>query len=109
MSGRFFQRQLAHFAASNRVIVPDLRGHGRSEKVTHGHTVPRYGADLHAILSQLSVRRPILVGWSMGAMVAYEYLRAFGPPSVPALVISPHPPSDFAWDGSEFGVMPLDS
>jgi non-heme chloroperoxidase len=63
MSGRFFQRQLARFAATHRVIVPDLRGHGRSEKVNHGHTVPRYAADLHAILSQLSVRRPLLVGW----------------------------------------------
>jgi pimeloyl-ACP methyl ester carboxylesterase len=109
MSARFFQRQLAHFAASHRVIVPDLRGHGRSEKVTYGHTVPGYGADLHAILGQLSVRRPILVGWSMGAMVAYEYLRAFGPGSVAGLVIVDQPPSDFAWDGYEFGVITLDA
>ncbi len=109
MSGRFFQRQLAHFAATHRVIIPDLRGHGRSEKVTHGHTVPQYAADLHAILGQLSVGRPVLAGWSMGAMVAYEYLRAFGPDSVAGLVIVDQPPSDFAWDGYEFGVITLDA
>ncbi len=109
MSGRFFQRQLSHFAAAHRVIIPDLRGHGRSEKVLHGHTVPNYAADLHAILAELSVERPILVGWSMGAMVQYEFLRAYGPGSVAGLVIVDQPPSDFAWDGYEFGVFTLDA
>jgi non-heme chloroperoxidase len=109
MSGRFFQRQLEHFAGTHRVIIPDLRGHGRSEKVTSGHTVPQYAADLHAILGQLGVERPVLVGWSMGAMVEYEYLRAFGPGSVAGLVIVDQPPSDFAWDGYEFGVITLDA
>jgi non-heme chloroperoxidase len=109
MSGRFFQRQLEHFAGTHHVIIPDLRGHGRSEKVTSGHTVPQYAADLHAILGQLSVERPILVGWSMGAMIAYEYLRSFGSGSVAGLVIVDQPPSDFAWDGYEFGVITLDT
>jgi len=109
MSGRFFQRQLDHFAGTHRVIIPDLRGHGRSEKTTRGHTVPPYAADLQAILARLSVQRPVMVGWSMGAMVAYEYLRAFGQSSVAGLVIVDQPPSDFAWDGYEFGVITLDA
>ena len=99
MSGRFFQRQLGYFAGTHRVIIPDLRGHGRSEKTTRGHTVPNYAAALHAILGGLSVERPVLVGWSMGTMVAYEYLRAFGPDSMAGLGIVDQPPSDFAWDG----------
>jgi pimeloyl-ACP methyl ester carboxylesterase len=109
MSGHFFSRQLSHFAAAHRTIIPDLRGHGRSQKVQHGHTVPNYAADLYAILTRLSVRRPVLVGWSMGAMVAYEYLKAYGPASVAGLVIVDQPPSDFAWDGYEFGVITLDA
>jgi len=109
MSGRFFQRQLDKFHGSHRVIIPDLRGHGRSEKPTRGHTVPQYAADLQAILARLSVQRPVLVGWSMGAMVAYEYLRAFGESSVAGLVIVDQPPSDFAWEGYEFGVFTLET
>jgi pimeloyl-ACP methyl ester carboxylesterase len=35
MSGRFFQRQLAGLSGHFGVIVPDLRGHGVSEKVLH--------------------------------------------------------------------------
>jgi pimeloyl-ACP methyl ester carboxylesterase len=109
MSGRFFQRQLDQFAETHRVIIPDLRGHGRSEKITRGHTVPQYAADLQAILARLSVQRPVMVGWSMGAMVAYEYLRAFGQSSVAGLVIVDQPPSDFAWEGYDFGVFTLET
>jgi non-heme chloroperoxidase len=85
-----------------------LRGHGRSEKVLHGHTVPGYARDLRAILAGLGVHRPVLVGWSMGAMVAYEFIRLFGPGSVAGLVVVDQPPSDFAWDGYEFGVFTLE-
>ena len=46
----------------------------------------------------------MLVGWSMGAMVALEYLRAFGQDAVAGLVIVDQPPSDFAWDGYEFSM-----
>ena len=74
-------------SGSHTVIVPDLRGHGASAKALNGHTVPQYAADLHAILAALSVEQPVLVGWSMGAMVGYEYLRAYGPDSVAGLVI----------------------
>jgi non-heme chloroperoxidase len=109
MSGRFFARQLAGLAGRHRVIVPDLRGHGASEKVLHGHTVPQYASDLHEILAGLQVQRPVLVGWSMGAMVGYEYLRGYGRGSVAGLVIVDQPPSDFAWEGYEFGVFTMDA
>jgi pimeloyl-ACP methyl ester carboxylesterase len=109
MSGRFFRRQLAGLSDRFEVIVPDLRGHGASEKVLRGHTVPQYASDVHAILRELSVQRPVLVGWSMGAMVGYEYLRAYGPDAVAGLVIVDQPPSDFAWDDYEFGVFTMEA
>ena len=39
-SGRFFQRQQPYFARSHRVVIPDLRGHGRSEKTLGGTLCP---------------------------------------------------------------------
>ncbi len=107
MSGRFFRRQLAGLSDRFAVVVPDLRGHGASEKVLRGHTVPQYAADLHAILAARRAERPVLVGWSMGAMVGYEYLRAYGRDAVAGLVVVDQPPSDFAWDGYEFGVFSM--
>lgn len=108
MSRQFFRRQLPDLAARRKVIVPDLRGHGRSEKVLHGHTVPTYAADLAAILAGHGVERPVLVGWSMGAMVAYEFLRQNGPGSLSGIVVVDQPPSDFAWPGYEFGSITVD-
>jgi non-heme chloroperoxidase len=102
-SGRFFQRQLPYFAKSHRVVIPDLRGHGRSEKTLGGHTLPQYAEDLRSLFGLLSVERPVLVGWSMGAEVVWEYLRAYGPGSVAGLVIVDQSPCDFAWEGSELG------
>jgi pimeloyl-ACP methyl ester carboxylesterase len=73
MSSRFFDRQVAHVSAGARMVAPDLRGHGRSEKVLHGHTVENYAADLAELFVARGIERPVLVGWSMGAMVAWEY------------------------------------
>ncbi|MCG2676934.1 hypothetical protein L6304_07210 [bacterium] len=42
MSGRFFKKQVPYFAQRYRVIVPDLRSHGRSAHVHFGHTVASY-------------------------------------------------------------------
>jgi non-heme chloroperoxidase len=109
MSGRFFANQVSGLRAAHRVVVPDLRGHGQSEKVLSGHTVANYAQDLHLLLDARSIHRPVLVGWSMGAMVVYEYLKAFGSNSVAGLVIVDQPPSDFAWEGYPFGVLTVEA
>jgi pimeloyl-ACP methyl ester carboxylesterase len=102
MSGRFFQRQ-APLAQSHRVVIPDLRGHGDSEKVLHGHTVANYARDLHELFEKLDLHRPVLIGWSMGVMVANEYLKQFGQDDVAGLVICEQVPSDFAWPDYKYG------
>lgn len=109
MSGRCFENQL-ELAANHRIVIPDIRGHGESEKPLDGHTVPNYARDLHETLERLGVTRPVLVGWSMGAMVLYEYLQGFGSDDVAGIVIVDQVPTDFSWDdGYEFGLFTLQS
>jgi non-heme chloroperoxidase len=104
-SGRLFEPQVAHFSRGHRVVVPDFRGHGDSERTPGGHTVPNYARDMAALFEAIGVDRPVLVGWSMGAMVAYEYLREAGSEGVAGLVIVDQPPADFAWGGGyDFGL-----
>jgi pimeloyl-ACP methyl ester carboxylesterase len=62
----------AFLAAGRRVIAPDARGHGRSEKP---HDPARYGEqqmarDLAVLLDTTGARQVDLVGYSMGAIVA---------------------------------------
>jgi non-heme chloroperoxidase len=109
MSGRFFEHQVSGMRATNRVVVPDLRGHGQSEKILSGHTVANYAQDLRLLFDERSVDRPLLVGWSMGAMVVYEYLKAFGSDSVAGVMIVDQPPSDYAWEGYPFGVLTVEA
>jgi non-heme chloroperoxidase len=103
MTSRFFDRQVEHVASGARFIAPDMRGHGRSEKVLLGHTVENYAADLRGLFDARAISHPVLVGWSMGAMGAWEYLKAVGQDDVAGLVIVDQPPSDWAFEDYEFG------
>lgn len=56
-----------------RVLVPDLRAHGRSDVPASRWTVADVADDLVAILDQLDVARVVLAGFSMGGMAAVEF------------------------------------
>ncbi|MEM7058195.1 MAG: alpha/beta hydrolase [Pseudomonadota bacterium] len=65
-----------------RLIAPDLRGHGASgkpeEPEAYNHSRP-WADDIAAIIDELDLANPILVGWSMGTDVICDYLRVHGP------------------------------
>ena len=53
-----------------RVLLPDLRGHGRSPPPAGPFSLEDHGADVASLVSDLGLERPVLAGWSMGAEVA---------------------------------------
>ncbi len=107
MSRRYFHKQMGPLGEHNRVIAVDLRAHGGSEKVPSGHTIPQYGRDLDAFMRALDIRRPVLLGWSMGAFVAFDYIRQFGTGAIRGLVIVDEGPTDFKWDDWPHGFVDL--
>ncbi len=54
-----------------RVIAPDLPGFGRSEKPDRPYTVPFFQDVLLELLDTLEVQRAVLVGHSLGAVIAH--------------------------------------
>lgn len=104
---RFFEPQLAGLSDAHRTIALDFRGHGRSEKTASGHTVAGYARDLDAFLDGLSLDGVVLVGWSMGALVAWEYVDRFGPERVRAIVDVDMEPTAFQWDDYAHGTIDL--
>jgi pimeloyl-ACP methyl ester carboxylesterase len=71
-----------------RLIAFDLRGHGMSEAPleTEHYTDDRLWADdLAAIIDELRLERPVLVGWSYGPFVICDYVRAYGQERVGAI------------------------
>jgi pimeloyl-ACP methyl ester carboxylesterase len=64
----FWQQTLATHGWASYAI--DLRGHGRSACVDLSHTsMQDYAADVQALARQL-LRPPVVMGWSMGGLVA---------------------------------------
>ena len=55
-----------------RVVVPDMRGHGQSEAFVKGDGIDTLAGDLEQLLVELGLTDVILVGWSMGALVAWQ-------------------------------------
>jgi pimeloyl-ACP methyl ester carboxylesterase len=68
-----FARLATELARDHRVLVPDLRGHGRSDIPSTAWTIADLAEDLAAIVDQLGVDRLTLAGFSMGGMAAADF------------------------------------
>jgi non-heme chloroperoxidase len=71
-----------------RLVACDLRGHGMSEappEAEHYTDGKLWADDLAAIIEQLGLKRPVLVGWSYGAFVICDYVRAYGQDRIAAV------------------------
>lgn len=83
---RDFEPQLDHLAGRYRCIVPELRGHGRTPIVPGPFSTATLADDVMAVLAALAVDRAVVVGLSMGGLVA-QVLAVEHPELVEGLVL----------------------
>jgi pimeloyl-ACP methyl ester carboxylesterase len=71
-NSRDFAALAAHIAPTRRVIVPDHRGRGRSQYDPHwlNYHPGTYVDDMWTLLQELSIERVIVVGTSLGGLMA---------------------------------------
>jgi pimeloyl-ACP methyl ester carboxylesterase len=71
-NSRDFAALAQHIAPARRVIVPDQRGRGRSQYDTHwlNYHPGTYVDDMWTLLQELSVERLVVVGTSLGGLLA---------------------------------------
>ncbi len=103
-----FDRQVSDLSGEYRAVALDFRGHGRSEKTELGHTIAGYARDLSAFLDRLDLEDVVVVGWSMGALVSWEYVDRFGTDRIRALVDVDMEASRFQWADYDHGITDLD-
>jgi non-heme chloroperoxidase len=83
-----FEPQIRALAGHCRVVAFDFRGHGDSEQPAdpaayRGHRV--WADDLAAVMAAKGLKRPVLVGWSMGGRVIRQYLINYGDAGIAAV------------------------
>lgn len=64
--------QIATLSKEFRVVAVDQRGHGRSQRGKDGYGIERMASDAAQVLSHFDLRDAIVVGHSMGGMVAQQ-------------------------------------
>ncbi|WP_123534146.1 alpha/beta fold hydrolase [Halosimplex salinum] len=100
---RFFEPQLTSLSDEYRALAVDFRGHGRSEKTELGHTLSQYARDVREFLLRLDLDDVVVAGWSMGALVSWEYIHQFGTDRIRSIVDIDMEPSPIKRDDYEFG------
>lgn len=72
-NGNIWYFQTYTFAQDYQCITVDHRGHGRSDKPAQAYAISEMAADVAAILDQLKIDKAILVGNSIGGMIAMQF------------------------------------
>ena len=73
-----FQDQIISFSEKYRVLALDMRGHGDSDKPSHGYRMSRLAKDLNEFLNGQGLSKVTLVGHSMGCSVIWAHWDLYG-------------------------------
>lgn len=77
-----------------RLILPDLRGHGRSPVVEDIYSMQDMAEDILLLLDDLKLEKVVLVGQSMGGYVALQFARSFPERLSGLALVASHPYAD---------------
>jgi len=73
-SAKFWREQIPIFDKDKyRIIVLDLKGHGRSSKNMTGYMIRNHSYDVYELLDKLGVKETIMFGHSLGGMVSLDF------------------------------------
>ncbi len=81
-----WQPFISEFAKRFRVIVPDLRGHGRSPDPLSQFTLAQAALDIFALLEQLGIEQCKAIGCSAGACIL-QYMATQQPTRLEAIIL----------------------
>ena len=81
-----FWRAQAPVYRKHRSLLIDLPGHGESDKPESAYPVEFFARAIEAVMNDAQVERAVLIGHSLGAPIAYTFLRLF-PQKVKSMVL----------------------
>ena len=75
LSGELYKGQLAGLGSQFKVIIPDLRGFGKSTAPNATSSTETYASDMFALMDHLGIKKAIIGGHSMGGQVMLQMYR----------------------------------
>jgi haloacetate dehalogenase len=84
--------QIPEVANYYRVIAPDLRGYGETDKPSSGYDKRNMAKDLRALMTTLGIEKIALVGHDRGARVATRFAKDY-PDAIDRLVVMDNVPT----------------
>ena len=72
VNGEIFEPVLESLSKNYYILVPDLRGFGRSGHLAPPYTVEQHARDLGQLLKALSISSTVVLGYSQGGVVAQQ-------------------------------------
>lgn len=87
ITGEMFEPVIEQLEGRHHVIVPDLRGSGKSRELPPPYTVEQQAADLARLLDGLGIDSADVLGYSQGGAVAQQFALDY-PSRVRRLVLS---------------------
>ena len=89
ISGRYLEPTAACLAIHYPTYVPDLPGHGYSEKPSRPLAIPELAEALAGYLDAVGVPRAVILGNSSGCLVAAEFAHRYPDRTERAVLVSP--------------------
>jgi len=89
ISGRYMIPAAELLARSYPAYIPDLPGYGRSHKPRRTLGIPELADGLHSFLDAVGIEKAVLLGNSMGCLIALEFARVYPDRIDRAILVSP--------------------
>ena len=92
LSGLMWTPQIRELSKKYRVVIPDLRGHGKSSVPDRGYSFHNSAIDIKQLFDHLDLQKAHIIGLSLGGAIATEFSVAFTESVISTIVISTMPP-----------------
>lgn len=77
LSSELWKPQIATLEKNYRVIMPDLRGFGKSEVPAGPYHMETFAKDVIHLIEALGLKQVVLVGLSMGGYISFAFMRQY--------------------------------
>ena len=86
-----FRPQLEHFRRTHTVTALDLRGCGESDRPDSGYAIADFADDVAQLCAAVGIRKPVVVGHSLGGMIAVELAARHSSLAAALVLVDPGP------------------